>query len=84
MKRKQSFLNGIFILVILLNILANNFLVHSIKRIVLTVVSAVLVIPYMFLLLKNKLYENRLNIFATILLIYQIINVVYYSHIFRA
>lgn len=84
MKRKQSFLNGIFILVTILTILANNFPVHSIGRIVLTVVSAVLVIPYMFLLLKNKLYENRLNIFAAILLIYQIINVVYYSHIFRA
>ncbi|AVP55725.1 hypothetical protein K144313037_05720 [Clostridium tetani] len=84
MKNNQSNLNILFVLVTLITIVSRSFDVGSIFRIILLAISIIMAIPYFYILVKNKMYKNNLlNLFAAILVFYQIINIIYYTYVLK-
>ena len=81
MKNKQSIVNILFGLVTFLTIIAKSYPPSSNIRLILTVISIIAAIPFLFILVKNKMYTNRLNLFVGILVIFQIINIFYYTYV---
>ncbi|WP_027626592.1 hypothetical protein [Clostridium lundense] len=83
MKNKQSLVNMIFILITIFTIFAKSLPVGSTGRLVLTIISILLVIPYVIIIIKDKMYNNKLNLFAAILAIFQIFNILYYTYVLK-
>lgn len=83
MKNKQSLVNMIFVLITLLTIIAKSLPVNSTGRLTLTVISVILLIPYIVIIVKDKMFNNRLNLFTAILSIFQVINILYYTYILK-
>lgn len=83
MKNKQSLVNMIFVLITLITIVAKSLPVNSTVRLALTVISVILLIPYIVIMVKDKMFNNRLNLFTAILSIFQVINILYYTYILK-
>lgn len=83
MKNKQSLVNIIFILITVFTIFGKSLPVNSTGRLVLTAISILLVIPYVIIIIKDKMYNNRLNLFTVILAIFQIFNILYYTYVLK-
>ncbi|MBU5485618.1 hypothetical protein KQI86_14960 [Clostridium sp. MSJ-11] len=84
MKNKQSILNILFGLITFLTIIAKSYPVGSNGRMILTIVSIIAAVPFLFILVKNKMYNNRLNMFVGILVVFQIINIFYYTYVLKS
>lgn len=84
MKNNQSTLNILFISVTLITIVSRSFEVGSIYRSILLIASIIIAIPYIYILIKNKMYSNNiLNLFVAILVFFQIINIIYYTYVLK-
>ncbi|WP_315116124.1 hypothetical protein [uncultured Clostridium sp.] len=83
-KNKQSILNILFGLITFITIIAKSYPAESSVRLILTVVSIIIAIPFLFILVKNKMYTNRLNMFIGILVVFQIINIFYYTYVLQS
>lgn len=84
MEKKQSILNILFGLITFITIVAKSYPAQSNIRLVLTVLSIIAAIPFLFILVKNKMYTNRLNMFVGILVVFQIINIFYYTYVLKS
>ncbi|KAJ49508.1 hypothetical protein BD780_000534 [Clostridium tetanomorphum] len=83
MRNKQSIINMLFILITFITIFARSFPVNSTERMILTIISIILAIPHITIIVKDKMYNNKLNLFTAILAVFQIMNVLYYSYILK-
>lgn len=81
MKDKQRMTTLLFGVVTFLTIIGKGYPPESNIRLILTIVSVLVAIPYLYIFVKEKMYENRLNLFVSILVIFQIINIIYYTYV---
>lgn len=83
MKNKQSLVNMMFVAITLLTIVGKSLPVNSAGRLILTVISILIVIPYTVIFVKDKMYNSKLNLFTAILSIFQIMNILYYTYVLK-
>ncbi|GAA0730694.1 hypothetical protein GCM10008905_32290 [Clostridium malenominatum] len=81
MKDKQRIATFLFGIITFLTIIAKSYPPQSNVRLILTIGSILLAIPFLYIFVKEKMHTNRLNLFVGILVVFQIINIIYYTYV---
>ncbi|WP_125153179.1 hypothetical protein [Clostridium rectalis] len=83
MKDKQSLTTLAFIVITFTTILGKSFPISSPLRVVFTIFSIIILLPYLYTVIKDKMFSNKLTLFCIILSVLQVLNVLYYTYILK-